>query len=105
MVDIKVSSTSYGLLDAIINSSFDGLFVCDTEATVVRMNPASEKIHQVQADQVVGKNVRVLIEEGFIDRSAALETCQTGKETSMLQQKNGRKSCRWRRPCVMVLGT
>jgi len=82
---------SYALLDAIINSSSDGLFVCDTKATVVRMNPASEKIHQIKAAKVVGRNIRVLIEEGFIDRSAALETCLSGKQSSLLQNKNGRK--------------
>ena len=33
-------------LHAIIDSSSDGLFVCDADANVIRVNPASERIHQ-----------------------------------------------------------
>ena len=78
-------------LDAIIDSSSDGLFVCDGEANVIRMNPASEKIHKIGSDQIVGRNMRQLIEDGFIDRSAALETSQSGKPFTLLQNKAGRK--------------
>jgi PAS domain S-box-containing protein len=78
-------------LDAIIDSSSDGLFVCDGKANVIRMNPASEKIHKVRSDEIVGRNMRQLIEDGFIDRSAAWETSQTGKPVTLLQNKAGRK--------------
>ncbi len=33
-------------LQAIIDSSSDGLFVCDGDAKVIRVNPASERIHK-----------------------------------------------------------
>ncbi len=78
-------------LDAIIDSSSDGLFVCDGKANVIRMNPASEKIHKVGSDQIVGRNMRQLIQDGFIDRSAAWETSQSGKPFTLLQNKDGRK--------------
>jgi len=77
--------------DAIIDSSSDGLFVCDAEANVLRMNPASERIHQLRAEQIVGRNMRELIEQGFIDRSAALETSRTHKPATLLQTKRGRR--------------
>ena len=79
-------------LHAIIDSSSDGLFVCDSDANVIRVNPASEKIHQKTAAEMVGKNMRGLIEEGFIDRSAALEACLQKETVSLLQSMpNGRK--------------
>ncbi|MEJ2469957.1 MAG: sigma 54-interacting transcriptional regulator [Desulfuromonadales bacterium] len=79
-------------LHAIIDSSSDGLFVCDSDANVIRVNPASEKIHQRSAAELVGRNMRELIEEGFIDRSAALEACQEKTTVSLLQNMpNGRK--------------
>ncbi len=78
-------------LDAIIDSSSDGLFVCDGKANVIRMNPASEKIHKRDSAEIVGRNMRQLIEDGFIDRSAALETSQSGQPFTLLQNKDGRK--------------
>jgi PAS domain S-box-containing protein len=78
-------------LDTIIDSSSDGLFVCDAQANVIRMNPASEKIHKISANAVVGRNMRALIDEGFIDRSAALEASVSKKRVSLLQNKGGHK--------------
>ncbi len=78
-------------LDTIIDSSSDGLFVCDAQANVIRMNPASEAIHHVVAADIIGRNMRELVEEGFIDRSAALEASQTLQTVSLLQDKRGQK--------------
>jgi len=78
-------------LDTIIDSSSDGLFVCDANATVIRMNPASEKIHNVSAKKIVGRNMHDLLATGFIDRSAALEASISKKRVSQLQNKEGRK--------------
>jgi PAS domain S-box-containing protein len=78
-------------LDAIIDSSSDGLWICDAEARVIRINPASERINNIKASEVVGKNMRELLEEGFIDRSAALEAITTKKVVSQLQNREGRK--------------
>ena len=78
-------------LDTIIDSSSDGLFVCDAEANVIRMNPASERIHKTSANAIVGRNMRALIAEGFIDRSAALEASLSKQRVSLLQNKGGYK--------------
>jgi len=78
-------------LDTIIDSSSDGLFVCDANANVIRMNPASEKIHNLSATEIVGKNMHELIDAGFIDRSAALEASISKKRVSLLQNKEGHK--------------
>ncbi len=78
-------------LDAIIDSSSDGLFVCDARANVIRVNPASERIHQTKANELIGKNMVDLINQGFIDRSAALEASQSKKAVSLLQNKDNRK--------------
>ena len=77
--------------DTIIDSSSDGLFVCDAEANVIRMNPASERIHNVAASEIVGRNMVDLLREGFIDRSAAYEALQSKNVVSLLQNKDGRK--------------
>lgn len=76
-------------LHAIIDSSSDGLFVCDADANVIRVNPASERIHQRPAAEMVGQNMRELITDGFIDRSAALEASLQKKTVSLLQNMPG----------------
>ncbi len=78
-------------LDTIIDSSSDGLFVCDANANVIRMNPASEKIHNLSASKIVGRNMRELIDDGFISRSAALEASKSKQRVSLLQDKDGHK--------------
>jgi PAS domain S-box-containing protein len=75
-------------LDAIIDSSSDGLFVCDADANVIRVNPASERIHQIKAKELIGKNMVDLIDQGFIDRSAALEASRSKTTVSLLQDKD-----------------
>lgn len=78
-------------LEAIINSSSDGLFVCDANANVIRVNPASERIHKIDGQELIGKNMVDLIKEGFIDQSAALLAIERKATTSLLQEKDNRK--------------
>ena len=77
--------------DAIIDSSSDGLFVCDGNGTVIRMNPASERIHRAKVEEIIGKNMVDLVEDGFIDRSAALEAIKQKTVVNLLQRKGDRK--------------
>lgn len=78
-------------LEAIIDSSSDGLFVCDAKANVIRVNPASERIHKIKAEEVIGKNMVDLLAQGFIDQSAALQAIESKETTSLLQEKDNRK--------------
>jgi PAS domain S-box-containing protein len=78
-------------LDAIINSSSDGLFVCDAKANVIRMNPASELIHKAKEKDLIGRNMKDLVDEGFIDSSAALQASQSKETVTLLQNKDNRK--------------
>jgi len=78
-------------LTAIIDSSSEGLWVCDGEGTVLRINPASERINNVKKEQVVQHSAKELVANGFIDRSAALEVIQSRSVVNMLQSRAGRK--------------
>lgn len=78
-------------LDTIINSSSDGLWICDAEANVLRINSASERINKIRAAEVVGRNMNELVGQGFIDRSVTLEVIKTKLVSNMLQQRGGRK--------------
>ncbi len=78
-------------LDTIIDSSYDGLWICDHEGKVIRINKASERINQVKAEEVVGKNMRELIAQGFFDKSVTLEVLKRKTSITMIQQIKGDK--------------
>jgi PAS domain S-box-containing protein len=80
-----------GEMEAIINSSSEGLWICDGKANVLRMNPASERIHDIRAEDVIGRNMQELVDEGFVDKSATLEVIKTRSVVNILQQRKGRK--------------
>jgi len=76
--------------DAIINSTSEGLWICDSDANVLRVNPASERLNDVRAQEVVGRNMRDLVAEGVFDRSATLEVIRSRAPVHMLQSRGGR---------------
>ena len=79
-------------LDTIIESSHDGLWICDGNARVIKINSTSEQLNNVRAKDVVGKSMQELVDEGFVDKSATLKVLKTLKSTSVLQKiQNGRK--------------
>ncbi len=73
-------------LDTIIDSSNDGLWICDGDGVVLRMNPASEYLTHIKSADMVGKNMTELVEEGLIDQSVTLEVLKTQKKASILQK-------------------
>lgn len=80
------------ILNAIIESSFDGLWICNAEGEVLKINKASEKINSISAKQVVGRNVKDLVDKGLFDRSVTLEVIKKRERVSMLQNlENGKK--------------
>ena len=80
------------VLDAIIESSYDGLWICDGEGKVLKINRASEKINGVNAEDVVGRNVKELVREGYFDKSVTLEVLKKKKRVSLLQNLNNGKT-------------
>lgn len=76
--------------NAIINFSSDGLWICDAEARVVRMNPASERLNNVKAEDVIGKKMEELVSVGVFDKSVTLEVIKHKKVVSMLQKRGER---------------
>jgi len=73
-------------LDTIIDSSNDGLWICDGNGVVVRINPASERMIGIKAAKVVGRHMSELVEKKLVDRSVTLEVLKTGKKVSLVQK-------------------
>ena len=54
------------LLDAIMESSYDGLWITDRHGNVVRLNKAAERITGCNAGDILGHNVADLVAGGFV---------------------------------------
>ena len=72
-------------LEAIFNMSSESIWVCDNEGYVIKISNATTKLYNVKPEEVVGRNVRDLIDQGFMDCSATLEVLAQKKQVSMIQ--------------------
>ena len=73
-------------LDVIINSSYDGLWICDSRGKVVRVNRASEKMSGVKEEDVIGRRMEHLVSEGLFDKSATLEVLKNQTAVTLIQK-------------------
>ncbi|MEN6460221.1 MAG: sigma 54-interacting transcriptional regulator [Syntrophomonas sp.] len=59
-------------LDAIFESSFDGLYLTDGEGNTLRVNKGFERVTGVPASKCLGRNMADLVKEGIYSRSGTL---------------------------------
>ncbi len=76
-------------LEAIINSSYDGMFITDGQGVVLRVNKAYERITGIRAEEVLGKSMRRLVEEKYYDQSVTLLVLEARKSMTINQTVKG----------------
>jgi PAS domain S-box-containing protein len=89
--ELDVFKNMKNWLDTVIDSSFDGFWICDHEGKVLRINKASERINGVKAEEVIGKNMSELVSNGLIDKSVSFEVLRRKTSVTMIQQIKGGK--------------
>ena len=79
-------------LRAIIDASFDGLWLCDHKANVLTISKSFERKSGMKADTLIGRNMRDLVAEGLFDRSVTLEVLEKRKMVTRVQHSwDGRR--------------
>jgi PAS domain S-box-containing protein len=79
-------------MNVIINSSYDGLWICDHEGKVVRVNRASEKMSGVRQEDVLGKRIEDLVRDGIFDKSVTPEVLKHRTTVTLIQKvQDGRQ--------------
>lgn len=73
-------------LDAVLDSSYDGIYITDGQGVTLRVNKAYERITGFEADELVGRNIALLVEEGVFSKACSLEVIRT-KQVTTIQQK------------------
>lgn len=79
------------LLQAIMDFSFDGLWITDRHGNVVKLNKAAERITGCKAEEVLGRNVADLVSEGYVDVSVTLEVLKRKTTVSLVQNTKLKK--------------
>ncbi|NLJ72248.1 MAG: sigma 54-interacting transcriptional regulator [Syntrophomonadaceae bacterium] len=59
-------------LDAIIQSSFDGLYITDGNGKTLRINPAIKRMTDLGEKELLNKTMEELVKNGVLSRSASL---------------------------------
>jgi PAS domain S-box-containing protein len=78
-------------INAIIESSYDGIYITDGEANTLRVNSAYEKITGIKASEVIGRNMEELVRQGYFDESASLRVMKERRPVTIRQKlKSGK---------------
>ncbi|QZY56281.1 sigma-54-dependent Fis family transcriptional regulator [Crassaminicella profunda] len=73
-------------LDAVIESSYDGIYITDGQANTMKINKAYERITGVKREEMLGSNMIELEKSGCISESATLRVLKTRKTTTIHQK-------------------
>jgi PAS domain S-box-containing protein/TyrR family helix-turn-helix protein len=78
-------------LDAIIESSFDGLYITDGNGITLRLNKAFQMISGVKPDEFIDRSVEDIEAEGVVNRSVTKLVLERRDTCTIIQQyKTGR---------------
>ncbi|MCX6826873.1 MAG: sigma 54-interacting transcriptional regulator, partial [candidate division Zixibacteria bacterium] len=73
-------------LDAIIDSSFDGLYITDGNGLTLRLNRAYERITGMNASEFIGKNVLEIEGEGIVSESVTALVLKRNEPVTISQE-------------------
>ncbi|MGX9134778.1 PAS domain S-box protein [Rummeliibacillus sp. JY-2-4R] len=73
-------------LDAIIENSYDGIYITDPNGVTLRTNSAIERITNIPKEYYIGKNVDTLMERGILEKSVTKEVLKFQRTVSFVQK-------------------
>lgn len=71
---------------AVIDSSFDGIFITDGAGVTLLVNRAYERITGIRAAEVLGRNMRDLVDDGFYNESVTLRVLKSRTSETIIQK-------------------
>lgn len=78
-------------LNAIIDSVDDGIVVADANCYIVRANSAYQRMTGITAKEFVGKHVRVLLQEGYMNISVTEMVMERKTRVNVIDIRNGKE--------------
>nr|WP_239585975.1 sigma 54-interacting transcriptional regulator [Bacillus mesophilus] len=78
-------------LDAIIESSYDGIYITDKFGNTLKTNSAIERITGIPKHYYLGKNISHLMKRGILEESVTLKVIEQKKTVSVVQKNFNQK--------------
>lgn len=79
-------------LETIIESISDGVYITDGEGNTLRINSAYKRISGIKAEEVIGRNMRELVEEGVYSQSVSLLVLEEREPVTIIHEiKTGKE--------------
>ncbi len=78
-------------LDSIINSSYDGIYIADAQGVGVKVNRAYERITGVKPEELLGKSMKQVVDEGIVSESVTLKVLRAKKPITIVQKVRGKE--------------
>lgn len=79
-------------LRTVVDSSFDGIIVCDAQGEIQRCNPAAERILGIPRTKLIGEPLRNLIDKGVMTQNIILLVRNQGVPVSIVEKTNSEHS-------------
>ena len=92
MKDIFNNEDYIKMLENIIETSHDGIYITDGQANSVLVNKSYERITGLKREDLIGRNMADLVKEGIISESATLWILKHKKQRTIHQTFNTGKS-------------
>ena len=73
-------------MDDILDASFDGILISDAEANVIKVNKAYEKLSGISREEVLGRNLKDIIDDGVVKSAVVFEVTKSRVPTSMIHR-------------------
>jgi PAS domain S-box-containing protein len=80
------------MLEGIIETSYDGIYITDGKANTILINKSYERITGLSREKLIGRNMSDLVNDKVISRSVTLLVLKSNKSTTLHQNFNTGKS-------------
>jgi len=90
-MELSVVRSLFKEMEAVINSSYDGIFITDGQGVVLKANKAYERISGISTEEIVGKNMRELVEDNYYDQSVTLLVMKERESRTLNQIVKGNR--------------
>ncbi|MBN6185626.1 sigma 54-interacting transcriptional regulator [Aneurinibacillus sp. BA2021] len=80
-------------LDHLMNACREGIFICDENLVGIKMNVAYDRITGMTKEDLLGKKVTSLVEQGIISESVCEQVQKRGRPVSIMQKFKSGKVC------------
>jgi len=82
----KVLDPTVKQLYQVIENSYDGIYITDGDANTIFLNKSYEKITGMKRSDMIGKNMRYLVENKYLSQSGTLLVLESGKNATVEQK-------------------